>query len=816
MLHLPIDSVLPNIVEALNRSRSLVLVAPPGSGKTTRVAPAILASQLLAPENPNLLLLQPRRVAARAIAARLAQENHWQPGVQVGYHIRFDRKIGPKTRLRVLTEGILNRQLLDDPLLEGVGAVLLDEFHERSIHTDLAVALLREVRQTVRPDLILIIMSATLDAEPAASYLGDAPIVRVDGRTFPIEITYQPDPQTPLPQRVADAVTPTRESDGDVLVFLPGVDEIRKTHSLLQPWADRNHFQILPLHGSLPADQQNAALRPAAQRKIILATNIAQTSLTIDGVRTVIDAGLARIASYDTDRGLDRLDLARISKASADQRAGRAGRTAPGRCVRLWSEKEQHAMADFETPDIFRIDLSPTVLSLHAWGKNDVRNFAWFQPPPEGAVESAERLLKMLGALDKLGRITAIGRKLAAIPAHPRIARLLVAATEIGATSQGATFAALLSERDMPPADHDSIGSSDLLHRTIAGPIVQARDQFLRIIGKSSKEKTVDENLLLRLPLYAYPDRVCKRRKDNPANAVMVGGSGVKLAAESVVREGEFFLAIDVRHDHRSISRQALVRIASKIEPSWLAEIFPQSIRKERGAEFDSQRGHVVGFSRTWYLDLLLEETQGAAVDPQAAGEILARELQPRAAELFRADAAATTIFDRIALLQQHMPEHPWPNLDDAQLGEILAQSCAGKRSIAEVLSQPLAEMLRLQLIYPLDRLLDQHAPTEIEVPTGNRISLQYAPSQPPVLAVRLQELFGWTQTPRIASGRVSVRLHLLGPNYRPVQITDDLANFWATTYFQVRKDLRARYPKHSWPDDPLSAKPQAKGGRKK
>jgi ATP-dependent helicase HrpB len=476
MVPLPIDASLPEIIAHLRESRSLVLVAPPGAGKTTRVPPAILRANLLSPEHPNLLVLQPRRVAARTVAARIADENNWKLGNEVGYHVRFDRMMGKNTRLRVLTEGILTRQLLDDPYLDGVGAVLLDEFHERSLHTDIAVALLREVQQTVRPDLMLIIMSATLEAEPAAAYLGNCPIVRAEGRTYPIEISYAPSPQNSLVDRMVASVhgilaRPAHKS-GDVLAFLPGADEIRRAQRQLE--GQHDDCLILLLHGSLPAEEQSRALRPSNQRKVILATNIAETSLTIDGVRTVIDGGYARVASYDPDRGLDRLDLQRISKASATQRAGRAGRTAPGTCIRLWSQKEQNALEDFDLPEIKRVDLSATVLALHAWGKPDVRKFGWFEAPDEETIAAAERLLAMLGALDTSAQITPLGRRMVCVPAHPRLARLLLAAAEQGLHREGASLAALVSEKDIllsirpePGAFRGPItqGTSDLLYR---------------------------------------------------------------------------------------------------------------------------------------------------------------------------------------------------------------------------------------------------------------------------------------------------------------------------------------------------------------
>ncbi|HSU65279.1 MAG TPA: helicase-related protein, partial [Tepidisphaeraceae bacterium] len=478
MTPLPIDSHLPLIVEQAGRSRSLVLVAEPGAGKTTRVPPALLRGKVLSQDHPNLVMLQPRRVAARASAERIAQENGWTLGNEVGYHVRFDRKISAQTRLRVLTEGILNRQLLDDPFLEGIGGVILDEFHERSLHTDVAVALLREVQQTVRDDLMLIVMSATLEAEPVARFLGDCPIVRVPGRTFPIDIGYRALPagsgKTPLAPRIAQAVWDVIHggpAGGDVLVFLPGAEEIRRSARELESVASEKDLLVLPLHGSLPPEEQTRALRPADRRKVILATNIAETSLTIEGVDTVIDSGLARVAGYDPQRGLDRLELQRISKASATQRAGRAGRTGPGRCIRLWSQREESAMADYDLPEVRRVDLCGTVLALHAWGKNDPRQFGWYEPPPEETLVSAERLLELLGAMED-GAITTIGRQLMSIPAHPRLARLMLAAAEEGLLEEGAALAALLSEKDIVAIDFTT-------HPRDRGPATQGPSDLL-------------------------------------------------------------------------------------------------------------------------------------------------------------------------------------------------------------------------------------------------------------------------------------------------------------------------------------------------
>jgi len=865
MTPLPIDSALPQIIDHLRRSRSLVLVAPPGAGKTTRVGPAMLRENLLDKEHPNILMLQPRRVAARAAATRIADENGWEIGQEVGYQIRFEKRIGPDTRLRVLTEGILNRQLLDDPFLEGTGAVLLDEFHERSLHTDLAIALLREIQQTVREDLRLIVMSATLEAEPVSKFLGNCPIVRTEGRLFPVQITHGYSAHArireTLPDRVADALSDAlsneSEDAGDILVFLPGVEEIRRTEKLLESQFSQDHLAIVPLHGSLTGEQQFAALKPMDRRKVILATNIAETSLTIEGVRTVIDSGLARIAGYDAQRGLDRLELSRISKASAAQRAGRAGRTAPGHCIRLYTQADERAMADFETPEVRRVDLCSALLTLHTWGKSDPRQFNWYEAPPEPALGAAERLLSMLGALtsENDGRLTDIGRRLQSLPVHPRLGRLLLAAVEEDVLRQGAAIAALLSEKDILRSEaFDSTrmyrpatqAASDLLIRLdlleqaerqnfspslkdsgldlgTARQVIRVRDELLRIgqrlarSGKSGIQRNANDELetrLLKLPLLAYPDRVARRRGADPSGAVMVGGGGIRLLPESAVQKAEFFLALDARHDQRGQNRQVLVRIASAIEVDWLEQLFPQSIRHERSVVFDSQRERVVGVDAVYYRDLLLREDGNAPIDPEQAAAVLAEAIRPRALELFNADESARNWLNRLAFLRQAMPEHPWPKLDAEELAELLASNAHGKRSLQELRQIPLLPLLQGTLPYPLNRDFEQFAPRDIEVPTGRRLTLQYDAGAKPVLAVRLQELFGWTQTPRIAGGRVPVLIHLLGPNYRPVQITEDLASFWATTYFQVRKDLRTRYPKHSWPEDPLTATPQAKGHR--
>ncbi len=863
MTPLPIDPALPKILDQIRDHRRLVLVAAPGAGKTTRVPPAILQSGLLSPDHPTLMLLQPRRVAARASASRIAVEQGWELGGQVGYQIRFEKRVGPDTRLKVVTEGILNRQLVADPFLDGVGAVILDEFHERSLHTDLALALLREIRDTVREDLIIIAMSATMEAEPVSRFLGDAPIVRVAGKTFPVAIRHVgSSTMTQGPQGIADQVAAVVEqavadSDekGDVLAFLPGVEEIRRTDRALTGWADRSGIRVLPLHGSLSSEEQDRAIRPGAGRKVVLATNIAETSLTIDGVTTVVDTGLARVAGFDPTRGLDRLELARISRASSDQRAGRAGRTAPGRCVRLWTEAEHRGLPEADVPEIRRVDLCGTVLLLRAWGVKDPLSFGWLTPPDPVALESAERLLVLLGGLESArGPITTVGRRLLDIPAHPRLGRLLLAASAVGLEREGASLAALLAEKDIltrsfnRDARPDFHAESDVLIRLdrleiaersrfapslresgidpfAARQAANIRDDLLRIArrlpgpstGAGVSDVVSNEANLLKLVLMAYPDRVVRRRGGTGTTGVMVGGRGVRLDPESVVRDAEFFLALDPREDRRNGVLEAKVRIASAIDVEWLDELFPASIRREQSVQFDPERRRIVGVSTRSYLDLTLFEDRNAPAPLDQASKALVAEFAPKARAFFEQNEANATWLRRYDLARATMPDGDWPEFDADVWAELVALACQGKRTEEEAQRSASIGLLQTRLTYAQNRRLDNDVPEAIVVPSGSRIKLDYRPEAagPPVLAVRLQELFGCTETPRICGGRVAVLIHLLGPNYRPVQITDDLRSFWADAYFQVRKDLRSRYPKHSWPENPLEARAEARGGRR-
>ncbi len=858
MIPLPLDDVLSDCLAGLE-SGALVLSAPPGSGKTTRLPAAIVESGILSEAQPGVVVLQPRRIAARASAARVAEERGWTLGDRVGYQVRDDRRISSATRLQFVTEGILNRRLLSDPFLEGIGAVVLDEFHERNLDSDLALALLREVRDEVRPDLKLVVMSATLDAGPVSEFLGGAPIVTAGGRVYPVEIEYAPADRPASPEAIAPIVgrwLDDPRSEGHLLVFLPGMAEIRRAAARLGPIAERAGAVIRPLHGSLSPDDQDRALRPEERRKVILSTNVAETSLTIEGVRTVIDSGLARSVRYDPARGVDRWTLERISRASADQRAGRAGRTAPGRCIRLWPEREDRGRRAFEEPDIRRVDLASALLTLHSWGQSDPSRFQWFEAPDPERLEAAERVLSAIGAISGVpARITAIGRKLLDLPVHPRLGRLLVAAGDAGRLDEGASVAALLSERDFlardPAEKRPDVASgfsstSDVLVRldqlaeaeasrfspsirsrgidpTAAHVVARLRDDLLRRFGRGARGRrsarppdvaSHDDAAIRRWLLLAYPDRVVKRRGAE-RTGLMVGGRGVRLAPSSVVREADYLLALDARDERRAGRREVQVFLASAIDPDWLEELHPASIRRERATVFDPQRRRAIGVARTWYLDLILREVPTSDLDRDEAARLLAGELRRQEIHPALANEPAVEWLARLDLVRRGLPELDWPVFDEATLAEVAEEACRGKTSMEEVDRIDWIPHLESRLDRRQSIELREGAPESLLIPSGRRVRLTYESGRPPVLAARIQELFGLAETPRVARGRLAVLLHILGPNHRPVQVTDDLPSFWKNTYFQVRKDLRGRYPKHPWPDDPLNAPPIAAQRRK-
>jgi ATP-dependent helicase HrpB len=788
---LPIDAHLPEIVRTVRERRALVLVAPPGAGKTTRVPPALVA------DGP-VIVLQPRRVAARAIARRIAREQGWTLGGEIGWQVRFERQFGPATRLLVATEGILTARLQSDPLLADFRTVVLDEFHERSIHADLALALVKQALQA-RDDLRLVVMSATLDATRVAGYLGGCPVIDLPGRPFTVEVAHAPG--LALAEAVRGALA---RPGGHVLCFLPGAPEIRRAGTALR---GAGGAAILPLHGSLDAEAQEVALAPSAARKVILATNIAETSLTVEGVTDVIDTGLHKVLRHDPAIGIDRLEVERIPRDAADQRAGRAGRTAPGRALRLWDAGEQ--LRPHREPEIARADLAGSLLDLLAWG-GDPRVFEWFEAPPPDRLDSALALLEMLGAT-RAGRITDLGRALRRFPLHPRLARLLLAAGGVatgreraaGGLEAAAAACAVLSENWMPRLDDapapttasDLWLRADHLHE--APPHVRrAATELLAMArrvmeggasaevpdrgGRGEDTAPPDDERLRRAALAAYPDRVARRREPGSPRFVLASGHGAALGRESGVRDGEFIVALDVVAGARGPGSEALIRMASRIERDWIAPT-----RRDVVHRFDPGTGAVRSIERTFYLDLVLAENP-VAPDPGAAGEILAAAVMERGL----GDEA-------IGLLRRlrfaGLPADP---------ATLVRQACAGRTALPARLD------LGAHLPHATLRDLDRLAPETLPLPSGRRTRLEYREDGGIVASVKLQELFGLAETPRLGPRREPVTFALLSPAGRPVQTTRDLRSFWEKTYPEVRKELRARYPKHPWPEDPWTATP--------
>jgi ATP-dependent helicase HrpB len=832
---LPVADVLAKVVSA-SRDGAAIVTAPPGSGKTTLVPPALLDDLAT---NRKVVLIQPRRLAARAVARRIAQLRDTSVGGEVGYQVRFDSCIGRDTRLIVATPGILLRRLLDDVALEDVGAVVLDEFHERSIEMDLLLGMLQRIRQTVRPELRIVVMSATLDALPIATFLGHCPIIHAEGRPFPVQARYLRRGEKRRLEELVPIYVPEalRETPGHVLVFLPGVGEIMRCQEALTSLAERGGHALLPLFGDLPAELQDRVLQDVGQRKIVLATNVAETSLTIEGVTAVIDSGQARQMQVSPATGLPRLELVPISRASADQRAGRAGRTAPGICWRLWDEASHKSRAETETPEVLRGDLTGPLLQLLALGEGD--GFPWLDSPPPTAEDNARRLLAMLGATDDAGHITPLGHELSRLPAHPRLSRLLLAGATHGVLREASVAAALLSERDpFRSAEHGRRGPqvygtvrsrSDAVDRVFAlqsfhargqtgdpqfelhpggaRNVLRAAEQLFNLAEFPRMPRAEDPAMaLMQALLEAFPDRLARLRAGTQDRALMVGGRGIRIDASSRVRGEPLWLAIDLN----DAGGEARARMVSAVDRSWLGKELCTS-REE--LFFNPTKGQVEARLRTYWSDLLLEETPVAIGDATAAAEILAQQARQQLDRVLPPpDSAAGRFVGRVRWLTVAMPDLELPALDHDALARLLPEICVGLRSIQEVRDADWLSHLQNRVGYRRLTEIDRLAPSQVEVPSGNRYAIVYEPGKQPMLAVRIQELFGLKQTPTIAGGRVPLLLHLLGPNYRPQQVTSDLASFWQNAYPEVKKELRRRYPKHAWPDDPLTAQPTRSG----
>jgi ATP-dependent helicase HrpB len=833
MISLPIDEVLPALREALATRHEAVLEAPPGAGKTTRVPLALLNEGWLAGQ--TILMLEPRRLAARAAAERLASELGEKVGETVGYRIRLDSKVGPRTRIEVVTEGILTRRLQDDPALEGVGLLIFDEFHERSLDADLALALSLNGRELFRDDqpLKILLMSATLEGERLAGLLDDAPILRSEGRMYPVAMRwgrpFQPG-EFIEPRLVQTILEALNDEPGSVLVFLPGQAEIRRVHQqLADALGDNPQVLLCPLHGELDLAAQRAAIdpAPAGKRKVVLATNIAETSLTIDGVRVVIDAGLARVPRFDPGSGMTRLDTQRISKASATQRAGRAGRLEPGVCYRLWSQDQHEQLAAYASAEILSADLAGLALQLGRWGVTPTQ-LVWLDVPPAAAYAQAQDLLERLGALDGEA-LTRHGQAMAELPAHPRIAHLLLRGQALGLADMACDVAALLGERDIlrgAGADLHSrltlLSGEERAARGAQGGVQRARQlarQYRGYLRGKASEPVSDPDhprWLGALLALAYPDRVAQQRRAGGAEYRLANGRAALFAEADSLMKQPWLVIADL--GSRQGQREERIYLAADFDPALFDSVLAEQVRVVDQLDWDEREGVLRAERQHKVGELILSREPLTGLDENARSQALVNLVRRKGLELLPWTPELRQWQARVALLRQldldSKNDSEWPDVSDAALLKNLENwlmPYLGKVSrLSHFANLDLSSIVHNLLPWPLPQRLDELAPHHLSVPSGSSIRLDYS-EQPPILAVRLQELFGLAETPRIAGGRQVVKLHLLSPARRPVQVTQDLANFWRSTYAEVKKDLKGRYPKHYWPDDPLVAEATAR-----
>ncbi|ANF24341.1 ATP-dependent helicase HrpB [Stutzerimonas stutzeri] len=837
MIALPIDEALPALRQALLARDEAVLEAPPGAGKTTRVPLALLDEPWLAGQ--SILMLEPRRLAARAAAQRLASELGEKVGDTVGYRIRLESKVGPNTRVEVVTEGILARRLQDDPALEGVGLVIFDEFHERSLDADLALALTLNARVLLRDEpLKLLLMSATLEGARLSSLLDDAPVVRSEGRMYPVAQRWGRPFQAGerIESRVVQTVLQALgEETGSVLVFLPGQAEIRRVNEMLaEQLADRGEVMLCPLHGELELTAQRAAIEPApaGKRKVVLATNIAETSLTIEGVRVVVDAGLARVPRFDPGSGMTRLETRRISRASATQRAGRAGRLEPGASYRLWSEDQHAQLAAYGDAEILQADLAGVALQLARWGV-EPDELAWLDRPPAAAYAQAQDLLQRLGALSRNARggwqLTAHGQAMAELPAHPRIAHLLLRGQALGLAPLAADLAALLVERDIQSGGQRG-GGADISTRlglldgsagrhAGAQRVRQLSRQFRGLLrGSSSAAPTdpTDHRWVGALLAFAYPDRIARQRRDGGGEYRLANGRAAVFGEPDALMKEPWLVIAEL--GSRQGQREERIYRAAALDPALFDEELAEQVSQRDELEWDEREGVLRAERQRRVGELVLNREPLLGLDDEARGDALLGLVRRKGLELLPWTPELRQWQARISLLRAldlaTGDTSEWPDVSDdallARLEDWLLPYLGKVSRLAHFAQLDLKAMLATLLPWPLPQRLDELAPVAIAVPSGSRVRLDYSES-PPVLAVRLQELFGLADTPRIAGGRQVVKLHLLSPARRPVQVTQDLASFWANTYLEVKKDLKGRYPKHYWPDDPLVAEPTAR-----
>jgi ATP-dependent helicase HrpB len=805
---LPVDSILPDLKAALRAGRNAVLVAPPGAGKTTRVPLALLNEDWV--RGRSIVMLEPRRLAARAAAAYMAKARAEAVGDTVGFRVRLQSRIGPRTRVHVVTQGVLTRMLLADPSLDGVAALLFDEFHERSLDADLGLALALDAQGALRDDLRLVAMSATLDGARVARLMGDAPVIEGTGRAFPVTTRYLGRAlHRAIEDEVADAAaTALAQERGSILVFLPGAREIRRTLARLTERIKDPSVILAPLFGALEAEAQEQAILPAppGKRKVVLATSIAETSLTIEGVRVVIDSGLTRAPAYDPSTGLTELRTIRVSQAAAEQRRGRAGRTEPGVCYRLWDEAATRSFAPFARPEILEADLAPLALTLAEWGASDPAALRWLDPPPAAAFAEARALLRDLDALDASGRITPQGRALARLPLPPRLAHMIVRAAERGEAALAARLAVVLSERGLGGPDVDLRHRLLALERDNGARAHDARklaESWRRLAG--GQDGPIERERAGAVLALAYPDRIAKARPGRPGEFLLANGRGAMLdPADALAREPYLAVAATAGAPPR-----ARILEAAPISEAEIAAEFAAHIEAADEVRFDAAAGAVRARRVRRLGRLVLSEEALPDPDPAAVAAALLAGVREKGIDALPWTPALRQVRARVGFLRAHEGD-PWPDLTDAALSADLdtwlGPFLAGKRAVAEIIAADLDAALGALLPYALRKRLDAEAPTHFEAPSGSRLPIDYGAEGGPALAVRVQELFGLAAHPTLAGGRVRLSLRLLSPAHRPVQVTRDLPGFWRGSYQAVKAEMKGRYPKHPWPDDPLTA----------
>jgi len=828
---LPIQQILGEVRANLLRTSNLVVQAPPGSGKTTLLPLALLDEPWVG--TGRIIVLEPRRLAARMAAKRMADTLGEAVGETVGYRVRLDTRVGPKTRIELNTDGVFLRRLQRDPELQGVSAVLFDECHERGLDSDTSLALCLEAQAALRPDLRLIAMSATLDAAPFAALMGSCPVATGEGQSYPVETRWRPaSSQARLDAAVADQIRDALpETEGDLLVFLPGVAEIRRVESLLKEARLPPSVSVLPLYGDLPGPQQDQALQPSppGRRKIVLSTSIAESSLTIEGVRVVVDSGYMRQPRFSPSTGMARLETVRVSQASADQRRGRAGRLGPGICYRLWAEAAHGGLPKFTAPEIAVTDLTPLALDLAAWGVRDAKGLPWLDPPPDAAMAYAQDLLRELEAVDASGAITAHGRAMADLPLHPRLAHMVIRGHAQGLGGLACALAALLGERDIARMPRNAARDADLRWRLeiVAGDserdaaphglqvdmnavrqIRQLARDWRRQIGATPHQGPVDEaGLLVAL---AYPDRVAKKR--GGGSFLLSNGRGAKLDSLDALSRETYLAVAEVD----GAQADARIFLAAPVDEATIETQFAAAITERDAVDWDDRSSAVLARRQRRLGAVVLRERPLADPPAEAIRQALLDAIARRGLEVLPWTSGLRQWQARVGLLRRHLPAAAaWPDMSDAalvaRLSDWLGPYLDGVAKLSQLSGIDLHAALTHQLDYAQQQLLDAEAPTHWQVPSGSSIPLDYVQGEVPILPVRLQEMFGYADTPAIAGGHVKLVLHLLSPARRPLQVTSDLAGFWQSSYRAVRAEMRGQYPKHDWPENPLAAVPTAR-----